>query len=37
MQDTEGKSLKNVLEENRPSFDFHRKIWEWFGKKLLDS
>jgi putative glutamine amidotransferase len=29
-------SLLAVLENNAPSLDFHRKIWAWFGRALVD-
>ena len=35
-QDKEEKSLKSILEENPPSFEFHKKIWAWFSEKLLE-
>ena len=34
--DTEEISLFEILEKNPPSFEFHRKIWEWFCDKLIE-
>jgi len=33
-QDTAAISLVEILEHNPPSYEFHRKIWQWFGDKL---
>lgn len=33
-EDKEETSLRSILEKNPPSFDFHKKIWAWFCKKL---
>lgn len=35
-QDKEKKSLRLILENNPPSFAFHKKIWTWFSQKLKD-
>jgi putative glutamine amidotransferase len=35
LQDKEEKSLKSILDNNPPSFEFHRKLWAWFSQKLL--
>jgi putative glutamine amidotransferase len=29
-------SLLSVLENNPPSLEFHKKIWAWFGRALVD-
>jgi len=34
LEDTEETSPRSFLEKNPPSFDFHKKIWAWFSKKL---
>lgn len=31
-----GKSLREILEENPPSFAFHQKIWSWFSQKTKE-
>ncbi len=36
LHDKEEKSLRSVLENNPPSFAFHKKIWAWFSQKLRD-
>lgn len=35
-QDKEEKNLRAILENNPPSFAFHKKIWVWFSQKLKD-
>ena len=30
-------SLRSILEDNPPSYAFHKKIWDWFIGKLKDS
>ncbi len=35
-EDDEGKSLRSILEDNPPSFDFHKKIWAWLSQKLKE-
>lgn len=32
-EDKEEISLLEILEKNPPSFEFHKKIWDWFGEK----
>jgi len=34
--DTE-KSLVTILEQNPPSFEFHKRLWQWFGEMLKDT
>jgi len=36
-QDKEEKTLLSVLKNNPPSLAFHKKIWSWFGQKLIQS
>jgi putative glutamine amidotransferase len=36
-QDPQETSLRAVLEDNPPSFAFHKKIWSWLGEKLRTS
>lgn len=31
------KSLATILEQNPPSFEFHKKLWLWFGEKLKET
>jgi len=31
------KSLATILEQNPPSYDFHKKLWSWFSEKLMDA
>ena len=33
-EDEKEISLIEILEANPPSFEFHKKIWGWFGEKL---
>jgi putative glutamine amidotransferase len=35
-EDDEGKSLRSILEDNPPSFEFHKKIWAWLSQKLKE-
>lgn len=28
------KSFATILEQNPPSYDFHKKLWSWFSEKL---
>ena len=32
--DGEGRNIRSVLTSNPPSYDFHRKIWEWFVENV---
>jgi len=34
LQDKEEKSLRSILDNNPPSFAFHKKIWAWLSQKL---
>ena len=36
LQDEEEKSLRSILDNNPPSFDFHKKIWAWLSQKLRE-
>lgn len=36
LQDEEEKSLRSILDNNPPSFDFHKKIWAWLSQKLKE-
>jgi putative glutamine amidotransferase len=36
LKDKEGKSLSSILDNNPPSFAFHKKIWAWFSQKLRE-
>lgn len=36
LQDKEEKSLRSFLENNPPSFAFHKKIWAWFSQELKE-
>jgi putative glutamine amidotransferase len=36
-EDKESTSLRTILENNAPSFEFHRKIWFWFSQKLIEN
>ena len=36
-QDKEEKTILSVLKNNPPSLAFHKKIWSWFGQKLIKS
>jgi len=36
LQDKEGQSLLSILENNPPSFAFHKKIWAWFSQILKE-
>ncbi|MFB0565107.1 MAG: gamma-glutamyl-gamma-aminobutyrate hydrolase family protein [Candidatus Aminicenantaceae bacterium] len=36
LQDREERSLRTILDENPPSFDFHKRIWSWFSQRLLE-
>ncbi|UCC38852.1 MAG: gamma-glutamyl-gamma-aminobutyrate hydrolase family protein [Candidatus Aminicenantes bacterium] len=36
LEENEGKSLRSILEDNPPSFDFHKKIWAWLSQKLKE-
>ena len=31
------KSLATILEQNPPSYEFHKKLWLWFSEKLKDT
>jgi len=35
-EDNEEISLLTILENNPPGYEFHQKIWEWFGEKLKE-
>lgn len=36
LQDGEEKSLRSILDNNPPSFAFHKKIWAWLSQKLKE-
>lgn len=36
LQDEEEKSLRSILDNNPPSFAFHKKIWAWLSQKLKE-
>lgn len=36
-EDKELTSLRTILENNAPSFEFHKKIWSWFSQNLLQN
>jgi len=36
LQDKKGKSLRSILDNNPPSFDFHKKIWAWLSQELKE-
>ncbi len=36
-QDAEGINLNSFLKDNPPSWNFHKKIWAWFGERLVES
>jgi len=31
------KSLATILEQNPPSYDFHRRLWQWFAEMLKET
>jgi putative glutamine amidotransferase len=31
------KSLATILEQNPPSYEFHKKLWQWFAEMLKDT
>jgi len=31
------KSAATILEQNPPSFEFHKKLWSWFSEKLKET
>ncbi|MCP2604699.1 gamma-glutamyl-gamma-aminobutyrate hydrolase family protein [Candidatus Aminicenantes bacterium AH-873-B07] len=33
----ESISRRGILENNPPSFEFHKKIWSWFTRKVLEN
>ena len=35
-QDKEETCLLDLMKSNPPSYKFHKKIWEWFGDKLIN-
>jgi len=33
----DGISRREILEKNPPSFEFHKKIWAWFTKRVIEN